>query len=395
MSEIKEPLFSIVLPVCGECNCLDSAIKSCLSQSYSQFELIIVQIGENEDIHKSIQQYHDDRIRYLKSDRRNGIALGAELIWILSNSRSGYVKLMFPTDILYEDCLENIDNCLKADNVDFCISDMSYANEFRYDLNYTWKQRYIHCDYDNIESYLLKNFIRQIDIYPLASVCFKREILNQCKIDVTNVETLWASLFTQCLIRGFRLGFINKVLVKSSRHTIYDDNIKDEALKARQIYFEWFKLYELFYEIKNIDMICEIFNDDFSFIITENDKDLIPFVVAHFYLTMNYHSHDCPRGYDICRFAGWKKINTFIHDDVIRNRLEDVFHYGIKEFREDYSRMPYENYCVIKEPHYKNAVEKFRKTAKNTVGDYLSCRQAFYLILRKIWRIITFRELHK
>lgn len=69
MNAISNPLVSIVIPVYNGANYLDEAIRSALSQSYSNIEIIVVNDGSNDDnATEKIAQKYNDRIRYIHKE---------------------------------------------------------------------------------------------------------------------------------------------------------------------------------------------------------------------------------------------------------------------------------------------------------------------------------------
>jgi len=68
--KIKNPLVSILLPTFNRSEILkERAIKSVLSQSYKNFELIIIDDGSTDNTKATIKKIKDKRIRYIKIKR--------------------------------------------------------------------------------------------------------------------------------------------------------------------------------------------------------------------------------------------------------------------------------------------------------------------------------------
>jgi glycosyltransferase involved in cell wall biosynthesis len=59
----RKPLVSIVLPVHNGERFLGESIQSCLTQSYSAIELIVVDDASNDDSVNIVKSFHDERIR--------------------------------------------------------------------------------------------------------------------------------------------------------------------------------------------------------------------------------------------------------------------------------------------------------------------------------------------
>lgn len=98
--------FSILLPT-YKLNYLQECIDSILAQTYSNWELVIVNDASPEDIESIIQKYTDTRIRYY----RNAQNFGAKRLvkqWnhCLSLAKGEYVICMGDDDMLAPHCLE-------------------------------------------------------------------------------------------------------------------------------------------------------------------------------------------------------------------------------------------------------------------------------------------------
>jgi len=102
-----KPLFTIAIP-CYKAAFLDQAVRSCLSQTYREFEIIIVNDASPEDIDSIIYQFDDHRIRYYKNTNNNG-ALNVVDTWnqCLEYARGEYILCMGDDDILLPNCLED------------------------------------------------------------------------------------------------------------------------------------------------------------------------------------------------------------------------------------------------------------------------------------------------
>ncbi len=64
LSTTKSPLISIIVPVYNGSKYINTAIKSILKQSYSNYEIIVIDDGSTDDTHDQLQPY-EDKIRYL------------------------------------------------------------------------------------------------------------------------------------------------------------------------------------------------------------------------------------------------------------------------------------------------------------------------------------------
>jgi glycosyltransferase involved in cell wall biosynthesis len=92
---------------------LGFAIESVLRQTYTDFELLIIDDDSPEDIAGIVNRYQDPRIRFLC----NAENLGAEINWnrCLKEARGRYFKLLPMDDLLAADCLEKQITVLEQD----------------------------------------------------------------------------------------------------------------------------------------------------------------------------------------------------------------------------------------------------------------------------------------
>lgn len=71
MSEIKT-LVSIVLPTYNGAKYIRQAVESCLSQTYRDIELVIVDDGSTDETPDLIRTFQDERLRYVRLERNGG-----------------------------------------------------------------------------------------------------------------------------------------------------------------------------------------------------------------------------------------------------------------------------------------------------------------------------------
>ena len=69
-----DSLVSIVIPTYNRARLLSRAIQSVLNQTYSNFELIIVDDCSNDCTESVVKGFHDDRIRYIRHEKNQGAA---------------------------------------------------------------------------------------------------------------------------------------------------------------------------------------------------------------------------------------------------------------------------------------------------------------------------------
>lgn len=87
----EAPFFSCVVPIFREKNNVSYSIESILSQTYEDFELIIVDDGADEETRQKALSYADPRIVYL---RRANDGAGSARNWGISHAKGRYLSFL-------------------------------------------------------------------------------------------------------------------------------------------------------------------------------------------------------------------------------------------------------------------------------------------------------------
>ena len=106
-------LFSFVLPA-YKAHFLKEAIDSILAQTYTNFELIIVNDASPEDLNSIVSSYDDSRIRYyVNKDNIGGRDLVAQWNYSISYAKGEYLILASDDDIYHSTFLAKMDTLIK------------------------------------------------------------------------------------------------------------------------------------------------------------------------------------------------------------------------------------------------------------------------------------------
>lgn len=103
------PLFSIIIPTCERLNLLEDCLNSVLNQSFADWEVIVVDNGNNgEDIRLLTAQINDNRIRYFCTDTKydRSIARNAGLAY----SKGEFICFVDDDDLLLPEYLSTFKN---------------------------------------------------------------------------------------------------------------------------------------------------------------------------------------------------------------------------------------------------------------------------------------------
>ena len=100
----NKPLVTVLMPVYNGCLYLHEAISSVLDQSFTDFELLVVDDGSTDDSVRVIQSFQDSRIRLLHNEKNYGLITTLNIG--IENSQGCYIARMDSDDISLPDRLD-------------------------------------------------------------------------------------------------------------------------------------------------------------------------------------------------------------------------------------------------------------------------------------------------
>jgi glycosyltransferase involved in cell wall biosynthesis len=115
-------LFSIILPTFNRAHKLHHSINSVLAQIYINYELIIVDDGSEDDTHKIVSSYNNNRIKYIF--QKNQGVCAARNKGILA-SKGSYITFIDSDDKADEEWLYNFNMCFNRHKSDIVFCDMN------------------------------------------------------------------------------------------------------------------------------------------------------------------------------------------------------------------------------------------------------------------------------
>jgi glycosyltransferase involved in cell wall biosynthesis len=102
----NNPTFSIILPTYNRAHLLQRAITSVLSQSYGNFELLIINDGSTDTTNAVVHSIHDPRIQYRIQERNYGVQRSRNLGLDIATGK--YLYFLDDDDELTQGALELI-----------------------------------------------------------------------------------------------------------------------------------------------------------------------------------------------------------------------------------------------------------------------------------------------
>ena len=133
------PLISIVIPVFNREDLISDCIRSCLNQTYSNFEIIVFDNNSSDKTYQIAHSFSEkhNNVRVFKQKQN----VGPVMNWLsaIEAAKGEYLKILFSDDIIYEDFLyetfskidDDIGFVLSSFDMGAAIDDSKFQNDWR------------------------------------------------------------------------------------------------------------------------------------------------------------------------------------------------------------------------------------------------------------------------
>jgi len=111
---LEKPFFSVVIPTYNHEVFLEKAVKSVLNQTFTDYEIIIIDNYSDDNTENLIKNFNNKNIKFIKN-RNNGIIAKSRNIGI-EQSRSEWIAFLDSDDIWWKDRLRILSDFIKKHN---------------------------------------------------------------------------------------------------------------------------------------------------------------------------------------------------------------------------------------------------------------------------------------
>ena len=116
-----DDLVSIITPAYNTAECIGKTIQSVLAQTYSNWELLIVDDCSTDNTREIIESFGDPRIRYLKNEKNSGAAISRN--YGLREAKGKWIAFIDSDDLWAPEKLEKQIRFMKENNYAFTCTD--------------------------------------------------------------------------------------------------------------------------------------------------------------------------------------------------------------------------------------------------------------------------------
>jgi teichuronic acid biosynthesis glycosyltransferase TuaG len=239
------PKVSVVVTTFNRKDFLTETINSILTQTFPNFELIVVDNCSNYNFFEHILSFCDNRIKAFQNPNNGIIAVNRN--FGIRQAKGEYVAFCDDDDIWMSDKLE---------------VQLKWLIEKKCDLVYSNTKLYFETGVITNSNYCNKNTINKLLIsnqITLSSVVVRKDkrVLFNENIELIAIEDY--ELWIRLILSDFKFGFIPKTLVRyrvlnSSTSRLSRSNNEVKNVKFR------FSLYHNYYELSKISKIINTYN---------------------------------------------------------------------------------------------------------------------------------------
>ena len=225
-------MVTVYIPVFNGELYIKQAIQSVLNQSFSDFELLIIDDGSTDKTGEIVQSIQDDRVRYIELSENKGNCYAANIA--LKEAKGKYIARLDADDLMLKNRLKSQVSFMDA-NPDVVLSGGSVrlmSNEEK--TGNIWSYKAVHED-------IMPSFLFKCGVLQGCSILRREGVQeNQIYYDESNAHSYAEDFdFFYRLSKHGKLGNIDDVLIYYRRHEgNITKKLKDKAAQLKQGNFE-------------------------------------------------------------------------------------------------------------------------------------------------------------
>jgi glycosyltransferase involved in cell wall biosynthesis len=243
------PAVSVILPAYNCEKFIGKAIQSVLQQTFTDFELIIINDGSTDNTESIINEFDDQRIVYLKNSNNQGLVY--TLNKAITQANGKYIARMDADDICLHERLAKQKTFLDQNkDITVVASTIEFINE-QEEKTGIWK-----LDRQTITSAQIRRAILKQNCIAHPTVMVRSEILKQLKYKEYQKNIEDYDLWLRMLNQGYKIAKLDEPLLL---YRIHDASVTSIHLKKTNPFFKHFVM-----KIKSLTRFSHISGFAFS-----------------------------------------------------------------------------------------------------------------------------------
>lgn len=171
--------FSVNIPVYNTSKYIPKCLDSILNQTFTDFEIIIVNDGSTDNSEQVCKSYTDPRIRYYYKDNEGPVLTRR---YSIDRAEGEYCLFIDSDDFVEPDYLETVDRIIREENCDIvnCSFKMVYSDRYENAIM-PWYEKKVFCG-DTMKDFR-KMFFTNNGLNSICTKIFKTELIKSDKTD--------------------------------------------------------------------------------------------------------------------------------------------------------------------------------------------------------------------
>jgi glycosyltransferase involved in cell wall biosynthesis len=333
MSDIKTPILSITISSYNHGKYIAQTIDSILKQSFTDFELIIVDDASSDNSLKIIKSFSDPRIKLIALEKNNGVCNSCNKA--ISIAVGKYFKGFASDDIMMPGALaKKIQFLEQNQEYDAVFSAMQVIDENGKILKKKTKRfKRFFTDKNRSKEEWLNHFFNKGNCLAAPTAMVRTELLRKVGgFDQRFAQAHDFDAWVKCCLYGKNIYVFEDEMVQYRRVSNNQNLSSNTAKMRKRLLFDNEKVLERFLVINEVEQLVKIF-PDLNSIKEKLDNSLIPFFLAQQALKVTgtlYHK----------QFA-LNVIFKELGNSEIANKLKERFNFIVnKDFYEIVVKSP-------------------------------------------------------
>lgn len=202
-------LVSIIMPAYNAERYIKEAIHSVLSQTYANWELLIINDGSQDSTQQVIDGYNDDRIKKFQQENK-GVSAARNLG--LKNMTGAFFCFLDADDVIPRDSIESRVLVFKDSSIDFVDGIVEKRGESMFDILEVWTPKF--------EGEPLADLVRLTgnSFFGPSWMIRKRQVGTLFREGLTHGEDLL--FYIESALKGGRYTFVDRTVLQYRVHSI-------------------------------------------------------------------------------------------------------------------------------------------------------------------------------
>lgn len=365
LNQNRQPLITVITSYYNDQDFLADAIQSVLSQTYQNFEYILVNHASEDRSRAIAHSFKDSRIRHIDLPFNYGASGNILVKKGLEIAHGSYIKLLCADDVLLPNALEILWDTACRNQADLVFGDVLFADKHLRPNGKSWfKNRFSPLAES---SQYIPALLSGTSCFPYAGNLIKRTAFYDINLDYISVQVADVGMWLEILLNGGHLSVLEQPVALYRIHEQQMCSASQIATIRTRCLFEYpLYLQHYFQAHPSLELLKKAYpHNTFLKKLSSADTDLFPFVLAY-----ELHRQENPEIQFVARWQMAKMLNDY----SLQKRIEQKLGYTIKDLRQ----------IILNQPIR-------LVSSRNPVCKEASLKSLSYYFFRKIIHILLFK----